>query len=225
MTTQKLRNLWIASGVIVAAMLLISGYLWGQIPAGEEVCVHWNAAGVCDDYGSKFMGIFLLPLVTIGVAILFGVIRKIDPRSANLDQSHKAFGAVWLGTMVFMLVIHIFVMLQLLNSNVNFGVFIPAVVGALFVIIGNYMGKVRSNFFFGIRTPWTLSSEVAWNKTHRLGGRLMVLLGLAMIAGTIVFSNPAWVYYIVVGGSLGLVAFTYAYSYWVWKNDADRATA
>ena len=91
------------------------------------------------------------------------------------------------------------------------------------MIIGNVLGKVRSNFVFGVRTPWTLSSDLAWNKTHRLVGRLFVLLGLAMIVVGLVGGTTA--FFVLLLGGIGVVLFVaFAYSYRVWKSDPDRLT-
>jgi uncharacterized membrane protein len=95
-------------------------------------------------------------------------------------------------------------------------------IGLLFVVAGNYLGKTRSTFLFGIRTPWTLTSELSWSRTNRLGGRLMVILGLATILATVVGLRGAALFALIVAGSIGLGLATLAYSYVVWRDDAGR---
>lgn len=216
----SLRNILILSGVVVLAMLAVSSYVWGQIPAGEQVCVHWNAAGVCDDFGSKFTGIFLMPLMTLGLVGLFAIIPRIEPRASHIAQSRKAYLAVWAVMLLFLLGFHIVLMLNLLGRNVDISIYAPFLVGVMFIVIGNYLGKVRSNFMFGIRTPWTLSSEMSWNKTHRLGGKLFVLLGILFVVINVFTTGEVWVY-ILLGSIMVMLLVLTVYSYLVWKEDPE----
>ncbi|MEM7531039.1 MAG: SdpI family protein [Chloroflexota bacterium] len=216
--TMDFRNNLLMSGLIVLIMFAIGGYVWIQIPAGAEVCTHWNAAGICDDYGSKFVSILLMPIIVAGVAALLAWVPRFDPRAAHLAQSGKAYTAVWVGILLFFLAVYVTLMLNVLGYADNVGAMIPLLIGLLFMVIGNYLGKVRSNFIMGIRTPWTLSSELSWNKTHRLGGRLFVLLGLVFVISGFVFPGGAWIY-VLVSSVLLVVGFLMAYSYVVWKGE------
>jgi uncharacterized membrane protein len=97
--------------------------------------------------------------------------------------------------------------------------------GGLFVVIGNYLPKVRPNYMMGIRTPWTLTSDVAWRRTHRLGGRLFVIEGLAlMLLAGVGVSGSALVVVLLAGIGI-LLAVVFTYSYQVWKTDPDRRRA
>ncbi|MEM7133261.1 MAG: SdpI family protein [Chloroflexota bacterium] len=216
----NLRNVLILSGVVILAMFALSTYVWTQIPAGEQVCTHWNAAGECDDYGNKFVGIYLMPLIVTAVVGLFSFIPRIEPRAIHLAQSRKAYTAVWGIMLLFFFGLHSALMLEILGGTANIGFVVPILIGILFIVIGNYLGKVRSNFFFGIRTPWTLSSELSWNKTHRLGGKLFMLLGFAFIVGALVSIGEAWIF-VLIGGILLMTLTLVLYSYFVWKSDAE----
>ena len=119
------------------------------------------------------------------------------------------------------LLVHSAIILQTLGWSVDVAMVIAVCFSVLLAIMGNYLGKVRSNFFFGIRTPWTLSSDHVWSKTHRLGGRLLFCLGigctvaaLTRAAGTILVT--------ALGGSLGISLFLVVYSYLLWKHDAGQ---
>ncbi len=94
--------------------------------------------------------------------------------------------------------------------------------GVLFVVIGNYLPKVRPNYMMGIRTPWTLTSDVAWTRTHRLGGRVFVIEGIVIaILGLIGIDGMTLVW--VMLGAIGiLLVVTFAYSYQVWKTDPEK---
>ena len=216
--TISLRNIWLLSAAVVFLMFAISSYAWMQIPAGEEVCTHWNAAGECDDYGSKFVGIYLMPIVTAAVVGLFALIPRIDPRAANIARSRKSYTAVWAAVILFFLALHTILTLSILDRDVNIGTYVPLLVGFMLVAIGNYMGKIRSNYMFGIRTPWTLSSELAWNKTHRLGGKLFVVEGIIIMAGAI-FLQDEWWTYLMLGSIFLMVAVLTGYSYLIWRQD------
>jgi uncharacterized membrane protein len=210
----------LVSGAIVLIMFAISAYVWTQIPAGESVCTHWNAAGECDDYGSKFVGILLMPIITVGLAGLFALIPRIEPRAAHMAQSSKAYAVVWATLLLTFLALHTILMLDILGYDAGIDTYMPILVGLMFVLIGGSLGHVRSNYFFGIRTPWTLSSEVSWDKTHRLGGKLFVILGLILLVMPLVVTGEAWVYGLM-GGILATVVVLAAYSYVIWKSDPD----
>lgn len=214
----NLKNILVLSGIILLAMVLISGYAWTQIPAGEQVCTHWNAAGECDQYGGKFMGLFLLPIVALGITCLLALLPRLEPRATNMAQSFNTYIIVWRVVLLFFLLLHIVLTVSILGAGVNISTILPILIGILFMFIGNYLGKVRSNYFFGIRTPWTLSSDLAWNKTHRLGGKLFVLLGLLFIASALLFQGAAWIFWLV-GSTLAMVVVLTIYSYYIWKDD------
>jgi uncharacterized membrane protein len=97
---------------------------------------------------------------------------------------------------------------------------VPALVGALFLGVGSVLGKVRPNWFVGIRTPWTMSSKRAWVRTHRLGGFLFIALGaLFIVTG---FAKIRWFAYLAMGGVFAVVAVLFVYSYWVWRTDPEK---
>ena len=96
-------------------------------------------------------------------------------------------------------------------------------IGALFIVIGNYLPKVRPNYLMGIRTPWTLTSDLSWQKTHRLGGRLFVLEGLVLIVLGLI-AVAAWLGVLIVAGIAIMLVVVFAYSYRVWKADPAKRT-
>lgn len=216
-TNLNLKQLWGISAVIVLIMLGISAWAWVQVPAGTQVPIHWNVAGEPDDYGNKFVGIFLMPLVALGVVGLFTLIRYVDPRRANIARSGQAFRATLIGVLLFMLAMHVATMLSIVGYQLNIGYIAGPAIGLMFIIMGNYMGKIRRNYMFGVRTPWTLASELSWNKTHRLAGKLFVITGAVVLLVTL--WNPALAFYAMFGGIVITLVLTLTYSYWIWKND------
>ncbi len=216
-TKLNLKKLWGWSAIIIGIMVAVSAWAWFQVPAGTQVPIHWNAAGQPDNYGNKVVGIFLMPLVAVGIVLLFSLIRYVDPLRANIARSGQALRATLVGTLLFMLALHVATMLNIAGYDFNVGYVAAPAVGLLFIILGNYMGKIRRNYMFGVRTPWTLASELSWNKTHRFAGKLFVATGAVIVLVTL--WNPAWAFYALMGGVGVTLVLTMAYSYWVWKND------
>ena len=173
-----IKNLFVTGVVFTALMLAVSAFAWCYLPANAEVPAHWNASGEVDRYTSKLEGLLLLPLVSAGLFALFMLIAKIEPRIQNLKQSTKAFTVVSICVGGILLLMHTVTVTVASGLEINATTVVAAAIGVLFVVTGNYMGKIRSNFSFGVRTPWTLSSELSWNKTNRLAGKFLMALGL-----------------------------------------------
>lgn len=219
----NLKTTWLISSLIVALMVGLSAWAWVQLPAGASLPVHWNAAGEADRYGGKAEGLLLLPAIMVGVLLLFNLIRYIDPLRANIVRSGQAFRAVLLGVLFLMAVLHTGAVLSALGYPINIGLLAAPAVGLMFIVMGNYMGKIRRNYMFGVRTPWTLASDLAWNKTHRITGKLFVLSGLLTIGASFLGSTIA--FFTMMVSILGTVIFAMIYSYLVWKRDPAMQTA
>ena len=113
----------------------------------------------------------------------------------------------------FMSAVAILVLLEASGTDVRMNEMIYAGIGLLFIVLGNYMGKVRKNFFIGIRTPWTLASDEVWNRTHRLGGKILILIGLFMMLNTFVRFQPG----VVIAAIVTLVLIPVVYSYVIYR--------
>jgi uncharacterized membrane protein len=159
--------------------------------------------------------------LTLGLALVFAVIPRIEPRRFNLASSAKFYRVAWIGTLCLLAVVHTAVVLNALHIGANAREFVMPGVAILFILIGNYMGKTRSNFFAGIRTPWTLSSDYSWEKTHRLTGRLFMLAGTATLVAF--FALPATTASeIMITGLLAAAAVGVVASYVYWRRDPAR---
>ncbi|MEZ4732834.1 MAG: SdpI family protein [Caldilineaceae bacterium] len=213
----NLKTTWLMSAVVVALMVGLSAWAWVQLPADASLPVHWNAAGEADRYGGKVEGLLLLPLVSVGILLLFNLIRYIDPLRANIARSGQAYRAMLLGVLFFLAVLHVGSVLNALGYGINIGLLAAPAIGVMFIIIGNYLGKIRRNYMFGVRTPWTLASELSWNKTHRLTGKLFVVSGILVLVASL--WSPVVAFYTMLVTILGTVLFAMIYSYWVWKKD------
>lgn len=207
------------SGAILAIMFALAAWAWMQLPADAELPVHWNAAGEADRFGGKFEGLLFMPLVALAMVLVLAVVPKIAPKGKNIEQSGKAYMVVWGGTLLLLFVTYISGLADTFKwFTLPMGATVNTALGLLFIVMGNYMGKIRYNYMFGVRTPWTLASEHSWNKTHRIGGRLWVVVGVLIVLSTWLIGGEISAYIQTVG-ILGSFVFVLIYSYFVWKND------
>lgn len=170
--------------LLLIAIAIASVYFYRHFPA--SVPTHWNFAGQADNWSSPVFAAFFLPLITLGMYLLFLFIPYIDPqreRYAEFSFTYHLFKNVLIG---FMAALYLAIGLNGMGYAMPIGDIVPTMIGALFILMGNYMGKLKLNWFIGARTPWTLSSETVWNKTNRLAGKTFVAGGLLMIAESLV---------------------------------------
>jgi uncharacterized membrane protein len=213
------------SAAVVAGMLLLGAWAWLSLPPDAQVPIHWGADGQANGWAPKTVGLFLVPLITIAVVALFWAIPVIEPRRANILKSEKAYGAIWVGIVGLLAVVDVVSIAAALGATIDTTMVVLVSVGILFIVIGNYMPKVRSNYLMGIRTPWTLTSELSWTRTHRLGGRLFVLEGIAYVLVGLLRPPPEILLVVLLGGVLLMLVVVFAYSYVVWKADPAKRTA
>jgi uncharacterized membrane protein len=202
---------------VIAAMFLLAAQTWPSVP--NRIPVHWNMVGAVDGYGGKFEGLLGLPLVAVGMYLFMLVLPRFDPGRANYAQFAGAYDTIRFAILAVFAAVYSLTVFSVRGNPVDMSA-INVLIGGLMIVIGSLMGKVRPNWFVGIRTPWTLSSKLAWNKTHRLGGWLLMVAGLVMIA-TAVMPAP-WKVIVSSGTILAIVAFLFVYSYFVWRGDPDK---
>lgn len=206
---------------LVAIMFLASGLCWTTAP--EQIPVHWNLRGEVDRYGGKVEGLLLLPLMTAGLYLLLRFIPSLDPKKENFAQFGSVYSIIRVATTVLLAIIHFSIVCIALGYPVDMGLVVSVGTGSLLILIGNFMGKIRPNWFVGVRTPWTLSSKKSWVKTHRMSGWLFMLMGLAVIATGVTRSVYALtiMLILILSGTL----WTVLYSWLVWQRDTERVSA
>jgi uncharacterized membrane protein len=216
MTEKKNPNmrLLVIIGGLISLINLVAGFLaYPHLP--DKVPTHWNLDGEVDGWGTAWQGAFMMPLIMIGVFLLLLLLPKIDPKRKNYANMGKAYTTIVLVIMIFFTVIYFGTLGIALGYMENIPSLTQIGVGALFVILGNYMGKLKHNYFMGIRTPWTLASEEVWYRTHRLAGPFWVLGGLLFMLSSLfagdVFLKVMLVIIIV------LVAIPAVYSFIIFK--------
>ena len=186
---------------------------WGRMPA--RVPVHWNMAGEADRWGAPWMNAILLPGIAAGLYLVLLVLPLIDPRRANyalFEGTGRLFRAV---LVVFMVGLHVMVTLVSLGHAVPVDRVIRVAVPLRLVAFGNSFGRLRHNYFMGIRVPWTLASEEVWMRTHRLAGRLWVAGGLAAIPAAFLPTGPGNA--VLVGILIVISAVPIVHSWWLYQ--------
>lgn len=167
----------ILSSVLILLPILFGLLFWNDLPAA--MTTHWGADGAADGFTGKAFAIFCLPLIQLAGHWFCLWFTLRDPKNGN--QSAKALGMVfWIMPCVSLFTNGI-IYVTALRGPFTFFNFMPAMLGLMFVLIGNYLPKCRQNRTLGIKVPWTFHTEENWNRTHRFGGRVWVFGGLAMI--------------------------------------------
>jgi uncharacterized membrane protein len=196
---------WIIWLILLIPFAVIA-YYWNQFP--EQIPSHWNMQGEVNDYSGKFAGLFLMPLVNIGLYILLLALPYIDPKKANYPLFKHQFYTLRVIIHSFLSGIFLTVIFSILNNTLSAPKIIPLAVVFLFLVLGNYLGTIRPNYFIGVRTPWTLANEDVWVKTHRFTGKLWVFTSfimlivislmpmnkLFMIAYIVILTVPSFIY-------------------------------
>jgi uncharacterized membrane protein len=202
--------------LMIAAATVAGILLWNQLP--DPMASHWNINDQVDGYISRFWGVLMLPLVSVGTFVLFLVIPSIDPLKANISEFRGVFN------LFIVLVIGFLIYLYGLTLAWNLGytgfrmsgAMLPAI-GLLFICIGFMMRQAKRNFFIGIRTPWTLSSDTVWNETHRIGAVLFMISGTLAFIGS--FFGGMAAFWIMLVPLLSSTIFLLIYSYVLYRRE------
>lgn len=203
----KQTGMWIVSGLFVVAMLGIAVWLCPHLPA--QAPTHWDASGNVNGWMPRFWAAAIWPLTMLGMAVIYALLPVISPRRFEIAPFARVYGIIVLATLAFLVVVGTIALLVGAGYHISMDVVAPVAVGALLMVIGNFMGKFRKNFFVGIRTPWTLTSDVVWERTHRLAGWLFVLAGLVWIVGGLLHASI--VVLVAAAAAAGFIPAVYSY--------------
>ena len=216
----NLRPFAIVALISVVFMIALSAWAWVQVPADAQIPIHWAVDGTPNGYAPKPFALLFMPVLGAALGALLYVLPRFEPRSQNLARSGSAYVQVCSGVVIVLAVSQLAIVLAAVGRPLPINLVVGLAVGGLFVVLGNVLGKVRSNFIFGVRTPWTLTSDLAWNRTHRLVGRLFVILGLAILVSAVVGGEAMLA--VILGGVVVIIVVAFGYSYRVWKADPDK---
>lgn len=199
--------------MICLSVMVLADVVFGAVSAWtlpSRVPVHWNFRGEVDRYGSPWELAFLLPGFVVASAALLVLLPKLGDLGAQLERSRTTYGRMAIAIVASLIGIHVLVIVR---GSHPFDVVsaIVANTGLLIAVLGNWTSKLRRNTFAGIRTPWTLKSDVIWERTNRVGGRLMCAHGIVVALAALCF--PVWAALaILMGGLLALCVWSFWYS-------------
>jgi uncharacterized membrane protein len=199
--------------VLVVVSIILSVYFYRHFPA--RVPIHWDVSGNVNSWGSRSVAAFVLPAILVVLFFLFEWLPMIDPRKDRYAEFTKVYTIIKTSIMSVLFAIYLAASLSGLGYPISIGFWVPFVIGLLFIVLGNYFGKIRNNYFVGIRTPWTLANEEVWNKTHRLGGKLFMLGGIMLLCTgfePVALRLPLFIVVIVIAAVLPI-----GYSYILYK--------
>lgn len=195
------------SWIFILAAVAVAAWLYPALP--DPVPVHWNIHGQADGYMAKPWGVMLLPGIALLMFVIMRLIPAISPKGYRTEPFSDVLHILQVVLVGFSSFIAIVALLQAYGLNVRLNQVIFAAIGLLFMVLGNYLGKLRKNFFLGIRTPSTLASDEVWSRTHRLGGWMFVLIGGILFAGAFVTITPGWLMLLVLLAALVPVIYSY----------------
>ena len=178
---------------VIAIQLIVAVYGFVVLP--DTVPIHWGINGQANGYGPKWVDTFLFPLMSVGLYVLIRVLIAAGPRLGGRQSTAanlRIARIVVVGIALFMLIIQLGVIAQALDVGFNMTMVMMLALSVLFIFLGNYMGKMRRNFWMGIRTPWTIANSVVWERTHRLGVWLFVAVGLIGIPCSFIPALRLW---------------------------------
>ncbi len=196
--------------LLIAIMAVFSLAVYNQLPA--QMASHWGANDQVNGTSSRFWGAFLLPIISLALLGLFLLIPVIDPLKANIAQFRGIFNLFIVLLMAFMAYVHGLTMAWNLGyTHFEMSMALLPAMGLLFIFVGGLMAKAKRNFFIGIRTPWTLSSDRVWDKTHAVGSKLFIASGIIAFIGAFLGGTTAFVLLFIplVGSALFLVVYSY----------------
>ena len=198
--------------LIVLAALVMSLLAYPKLP--DRMASHWGPGGQVDGWMNKSVCVWIMPGIMVFEGIMFFVILLIDPLRKNFEKFFSYFAGFIIILNLFLLAVHAWMLLWNVGIQIPSNVFMPIGMACLIFYLGIVTSHVKPNWFIGIRTPWTLSNEIVWQKTHKLGGILFRIAAIIVLIGA-VFPKYAIVFVLVP--LLSVALFTLVYSFVVWK--------
>ena len=201
------------TSVIILLPIVVGLLLWDKLP--EQVPFHWGINGEVDGWATKTQAVFLMPLMMLGIQWLCSILTQLDPKGKN--HNNKMMEIVLWIIPVLNLFLHVMVWLQAFGRDINMAAIMPLFMGALFVVLGNYLPKCRQSYTVGIKLPWTLGNEENWNKTHRLAGKLWVAGGLLCMPCALL--SGVWSFVVMMSVFVVMCVVPTVYSYQLYKKN------
>jgi uncharacterized membrane protein len=202
---------------LIVAMAVVGLWVVLILPSDARVPIHFDANGRPNGWAGPVVALFMMPALAALLWGLMAVLPKIDPRGDNLRRSAGAVNAIGLATTALLGVVQAVIVVAALGLPAPKSSLGLLLVGGLYVVIGNVMGKLRPNHTVGIRTPWTLANERVWDQTHRFGGKAFVLGGVLLWGLVAVPMDTQWQGPAIVVVALAITAASTLKSYLLWR--------
>lgn len=203
---KKYRGTLILTGIIILIPILIGVLLWNRLP--DKIAIHFTMDGTPNGWSSKGFTVFGIPLFLLACQFFCVFATASDPKRRNMSE--KLFTLILWVIPAASLLVGIACYGYALGYKTNEGYWALGFLGALFILIGNYLPKCRQNYTMGIKLPWTLQDEDNWNRTHRMAGFLWVICGFILLAN--IFLKWDWLIVaiiVVVGGVPTIYSYLY----------------
>ncbi|HMP01770.1 MAG TPA: SdpI family protein [Gemmatales bacterium] len=214
-----MKSRWLVVGVLLTlSSFAASLWVWSQraelMPA--SVPTHWNAQGEPDQFTPReemFWVLLIGPLIQLSCLALIPALLWLSPKEYAFEEGTRIYYYVMTLVLVFFSYLNGVLLMSYTHAQTDFAVWLFGGMHAFFILLGNVLGKVPRNFWMGIRVPWTLTSSVVWNKTHRLAGWMWVASGLLGLGLILLGINPFWTLIPLAFATLGPIV----YSAWLYK--------
>lgn len=208
-------NKWklLISSLVILLPVLAGLLLWDVLP--EQIPTHWGVNGQPDGWSSKAVAVFALPGFLLAMHWLCMIVTATDPKNKN--QSPKAFRLTLWIVPALSLLLGTVVYITAMGGEIGVDTVVPAFVGLLLAVVGNYLPKCSQNHTIGIKISWTLYSEENWNATHRFAGKVWVIGGLVIAAGS--FLPGSWTFGVLLAVAAAMVILPVVYSYRYYKKE------
>jgi uncharacterized membrane protein len=202
--------------VLLWAMLGLAAYAWDRAP--DTIPIHWGLSGEPNRYAGKGQGLLALPVT----AVVMYIVLLLAPRMSRATEAQlgRVYGWVRLGLLAMLAALYTAIVLSVLDVPIDVGRVGPALIGALLLGVGATMGRMRPNPIMGVRTPWTLASQAAWDASHRIGGRIFMAVGALMVLGGL--TGLTWLFLASIVVLFGGILFLVPYGWWTWRSDPKR---
>jgi len=206
-----MRSRWF--GLLVAlAALAATWYAWDQLP--PRMATHWDAFGHVNGYSPRAFGALFAPALIVALTLLFQVLPALDPRHRNYEKFIGTYWGIANCVLLFVGLIHVMMLANALGYPVAMTRVAPLGMGMLFIALGNILPRVEPNWFVGIRTPWTLSSDTVWRKTHRTGGWTFFLAGCALLIEAVIPLGNFWPAMVITIAVAALIPVVQSFILW-----------
>jgi len=206
----------VSLGIIVLA-LFVGAYFYPILP--DQIASHWNAMGEVNGYMSKLWGILFIPIILFVLLSILVVVPRFDPKKEAIEKMRGIYDAFLILLSSFFFLLQLFIVGSNLVAWIDPARVFSFLFGFLFIGLGFLIERVKQNWTIGIRNPWTLSNEVVWDKTHKLGGRVFKIVGVIACLG-IVFPTISFLVFLIplLFGVIGL----FVYSYQLFKKEKTK---